>query len=271
MTAMVAALVQRSLARSWRGIAGAIVVLSAFQVAAVLIASSLERNRSFSQLASIVPAFVGEALGGMVQMVASFGGMVGFGFFHPVVILALVQGAIYLASEPADDVERGSVDLIAARPVPRHLLVTRAMIAAAGTVALTVAVMMTTSLVAVRLLAPPGTRTLGAYNTALLGAHLSALAWCFAGASLLVAAYARRRAAPIGAVGLGAIFLFFVDFARSSWPALASLGPFTPFYYYNGMALLLGTSNPIRNLAVLLTTAVILSAWAHVAYARRDL
>ncbi len=52
---MLFALVRRSLARSWRGIAAIVLVLSAFQVAGVLIASSLARSRAFSQLAAIVP------------------------------------------------------------------------------------------------------------------------------------------------------------------------------------------------------------------------
>lgn len=271
MMAMLGALVHRSFARSWRGIAAIVLVLSAFQVAAVLIASSLTRSSAFSQLAAIVPAFIGDAVGGTARMVASFTGIVAFGFFHPVVILALVQGAVYLASEPADEVERGIVDLVAARPVPRHLLITRAIVAAVAAVAIAVAVMMTASLVAVRVIAPAGTRPLGAYNTALLGIHLSAVAWCFAGASLVVAAHARRRSAAVGGVGLLAVFLLLLDFAAGSWAPLAPIRPLTPFNYYRGMSLLLGMSSPARDLAVLFTATTILVVWAYVAYARRDL
>jgi ABC-type transport system involved in multi-copper enzyme maturation permease subunit len=271
MTRMLAALVGRTLARSWRGIAGVVVVLSAIQVSAALIASSLERSRGFAQLAAIVPALVGQALGGTVQMIASFGGMVGFGFFHPVVILALVQGAVYLASEPADEVERGLVDLVAARPLPRHLLITRTVIAAAVAVGLTVGAMMGTSLLAVHLVAPAGAQPLGASRTALLGVHLSAVALCFAGASLLVAAGARRRSAAVGGIGLTAVFLFFVDFAAAAWPTIARIRPFTPFHYYDGMSVLLGTSSPSRDLTVLLIATVTLVAGAYAVYGRRDL
>ena len=204
-------------------------------------------------------------------MIASFGGMVGFGFFHPVVMLAVVQGAVYLASEPADEVERGVVDLVAARPVPRHLLVTRAAVAAGGCVVVTVLAMMATNLAAVRLFAPPTASPLGASLTGLLALHLAAVACCFGGASLLVAAYARRRAAAVGGVGLLAVFLFLVDFAASSWAPLAPVAPFTPFHYYKGMSLLLGTSNPARDLTVLFAVTAILVGWAYVAYARRDL
>jgi ABC-type transport system involved in multi-copper enzyme maturation permease subunit len=271
MIGMLKALVRRSFARSWRGVAAVVLVLSAFQIAAVLIASSLTRSRTFSQLAAIVPAFIGDAVGGTAQMVASFGGVVGFGFFHPVVLLALVQGAVYLASEPADEVERGLVDLVAARPVPRHLLVTRGAVAAGSGVAVTVLAMMATSLIAVRLFAPPTARPLGAYTTGLLALHLGAVAGCFGGASLLVAAYARRRSAAVGGIGLLAVFLFLVDFAASSWAPLASIAPLTPFHYYKGMSLLLGTTNPGRDLTVLFTATAILVGWAYAAYGRRDL
>ena len=271
MIRMLLALVARSIARSWRGIAAVALVLCAFQVAGVLIASSLERTRAFAQLATIVPAFIGQAIGGTVQMVASFRGLVGFGFFHPVVILAVVQGAVYLASEPADEVERGLVDLIAARPVPRHLLITRAVIAACGAVAAIVLAMTAANLLAIRLFAPSGARTLGAPTTALLAAHLAAVGWCFAAASLLVAAHARRRAAAMGGIGIGAVFLFLTDVAAASWPALAPLRPLTPFHYYQGLSVLMGISNPARDLTVLLSSTAILIAWAYLAYQRRDL
>jgi ABC-type transport system involved in multi-copper enzyme maturation permease subunit len=263
--------VVRSLARSWKALAAIALVLAAFQVAAVLIAVGLERSRTFSQLAAIVPAFVGPAVGGTVAMVASFGGTVAFGFFHPVVILAVVQGAIYLASEPADEIERGIIDLVAARPVPRHTLITRAWLTAAGGIAVTVVLMIAASAGAVRLFMPEGTKAPPVGTTALLGAHLAAVALCFAAASLLVSAYARRRAAAVGGIGLLAIFLFLVDVAAASWPTLAPVAPLTPFYYYKGMSLLLGTSQPARDLTVLLTASAVLVAWAYAAYSRRDL
>ena len=271
MTRVLAALVSRSLARSWRGIAGIIVVLSAFQVAAALIAASLERSRTFAQLAAIVPSFVGPAVGGTVQMVASFPGTIAFGFCHPVVILAVVQGAIYLASEPADEIERGLVDLVAARPLPRHVLVTRALVAAVAGIALTVSMMMAGSAAAVRVVMPAGANALDGKTTVLLGAHLAAVALCFAGASLLVAACARRRAAAVGGIGLLAVFMFLVDVAAASWPTITPLAALTPFYYYKGMSLLLGTSNPVRDLGVLLTATAVLVTAAYVRYARRDL
>ena len=72
--------------------------------------------------ASVHPGSLGR------RLFASFGGTVALGFFHPVVMLSLSCAAIYMASEPAGEVDEGLVDLVVARPVPRHLMVTRSAI-----------------------------------------------------------------------------------------------------------------------------------------------
>ena len=58
--------------------------------------------------------------------------MASLGFFEPLIVMLVVQFAIFLATEPAGDVETGLVDLVLARPVPRHWLVTRSLIAMTG-------------------------------------------------------------------------------------------------------------------------------------------
>ncbi len=50
--------------------------------------------------------------------------MVLFAYFDPLIVMLLVQFAIYLATEPAGEVESNLVDLLLARPMPRHVIVT---------------------------------------------------------------------------------------------------------------------------------------------------
>ena len=57
-----------------------------------------------------MPAFIQEAMGGV--LVGSFSGAIALGFAHPLVMLSLASVAIYLASEPAGEVEDGLVDLV---------------------------------------------------------------------------------------------------------------------------------------------------------------
>ena len=54
--------------------------------------------------------------------------MATLGYFHPLPLMLVVQFAIYLATEPAGEIEFGLVDLILARPLPRHWLVTRSLL-----------------------------------------------------------------------------------------------------------------------------------------------
>ena len=173
---MLVALVGRSLRRHVGLIAGLAVVLSAFQVLLVLIARNLQREGLFSQLSALVPPVFLEAFGGSI--VASFGGLSAFGFFHPVVVLTLCCGAIYLASELAGDVEEGLVDLIAARPVPRHVIVTRSALVSGGVAVLIVALMFLTNRAALSGLAPPGSQPPPTAAMPWVAVNLLAVAWC---------------------------------------------------------------------------------------------
>ena len=46
--------------------------------------------------------------------------------------MLVVQFAVYLAVEPAGDVESRLVDLLLARPLPRHYLLTRSLVVMTG-------------------------------------------------------------------------------------------------------------------------------------------
>ncbi|MEP6916476.1 MAG: hypothetical protein ABJC89_12555, partial [Acidobacteriota bacterium] len=102
---MFAALAGRSVRRHAALIIALGAGLSVFQFLLVAIARNLQREGLFSQLASLMPPFIQEGFGG--PEAASFGGTIALGFFHPVVMLALSFGAIFIASEPAGEIEAG--------------------------------------------------------------------------------------------------------------------------------------------------------------------
>ena len=131
---MFLALLGRSLARH-RALIGALAaLLSSFQILDIVAAYNLQENAIYSQFAALVPAFIQEAMGG--ALVGSLMGAIAIGFVHPLVMLSLSCVAVYIASEPAGEVEDGLVDLVVARPVPRFFMVTRSAVAfAAGTAA----------------------------------------------------------------------------------------------------------------------------------------
>jgi hypothetical protein len=262
-------LVRRSLARHRALVFALGGLLTGFQFLLVVVATNYQRQGLFAQAAALVPPFVQEALGGM--LLASFSGTVALGFFHPVVMLAFSCGAIYLASEPAGEVEHGLVDLIAARPVARHLLITRSLIVYTGTTTAIVTLMFVANETAVRLLAPQGVAVISRPRLLWVAANLLGVVWCLGGAGLAVAAGARRRGAAAGSAALLAVSLYLLHFAAAAWPKLRPADRISPFHYYESMPTLLGFSQPVRNIAGLLIATSILVAIAQVIYARRDL
>ena len=119
------ALVCRSFGRIKILFAALTAVLIALQISIIAAASSFVDSGDFTRLAQILPTFLLQALG---PALSSFQGMVMFAYFDPLIVMLLVQFAIYLATEPAGDVESNVVDLILARPLPRHWLVTRSVL-----------------------------------------------------------------------------------------------------------------------------------------------
>ena len=262
-------LVRRSLSRHRALILGLAALLSGFQFLLVIVATNLQRQGLFAQAAALMPLFVQEALGGM--MIASFAGTIALGFFHPVVMLALTSASIYLASEPAGEVEHGLVDLVVARPVPRSLIVTRSAIVFVGVSSAIVALMFVANDVAVRLLSPPGTPVLSRTRLIWTGWNLLCVVWCFSAASLAMAGCTRRRGTAAGTIVLTAVLLYLLHFAAAAWTALRPAARVSPFHYYDAMPTLLGFSQPWRNIAGLLVAAALLVVLAYGLYARRDL
>ena len=168
-------------------------VLSLFQILTVVMAVNLQREGLFSQFAALIPPIIQEVLGGAEA--STFRGTLTLGFFHPVIMLALSCTAIFIASEPAGEVEDGLVDIVAARPVPRHLLVTRSAIVSGAASAAMVAAMFVANRAALALMLPAGSPAPGARELFVVGLNLVAVVWCFGAAGLLAGVVASRRAA----------------------------------------------------------------------------
>jgi len=264
---MIARLTIRTLARHKGLIAGMAAVLAGFQVLLVVIAANLQREGLFSQLAALVPSNIQAALGG--SLIASFGGLLAFGFFHPVVVLGLAVGASYLGSELAGDVETGLVDLVAARPVPRAALVARTLVAIVAASTTIVGLMVVASRASA--LAVGGAADTPVSATVALAVNLLAVTWCCGAAGLAIAAVTRSRAAAAGAAALVFISTYLVNFAAAWWRPARFAARFTPFHYFDAMPIVLGTHDPARDILVLLSASALLVVAALVSYQRRDL
>jgi ABC-type transport system involved in multi-copper enzyme maturation permease subunit len=267
---MLSVLVARSLGRARGLIIGLGALLCTFQVLLVVVAREISPERMFTQLTALIPAAVQQMAGGLVF--SSFGGLALFGFFHPVVVIVFVEAAIFLAVEPAWEVEAGIVDLTLARPVPRWMMLTRTIIVVFGSTAAFAALMAIASRVALHALAPPGAAWPRLASTALLALNLTTLAWCFAAFGLLIATSVRRRSAALGIAGVAAVGLDLLNVLAELWRPMYSLRHVSPFHYYNAPALLaLSGSSWRRDVLVLLVVTIALCVSALLNYQRRDL
>jgi ABC-2 type transport system permease protein len=261
------ALVLRSLGRVRILTASLAVVLIALQLSIAAGAASFVDGGDFERLSQVVPSFVMQMMG---PALTSFGGMVLFAYFDPLIVMLLVQFAIYLATEPAGDVESHLLDLILARPLPRHWIVSRSfLVMAIGTLAMACAMFVTTW-AGLWWMAPPGARWPAPRTVVSLSAHMTLIAWCFGCAALAASGWARRRAAVVGAVGVVAIAAYLVELLESIWAPARELARFSPFHYYAATSILAGTAQESRNLAVLATIALSATAVAYWQFSRRD-
>jgi ABC-type transport system involved in multi-copper enzyme maturation permease subunit len=264
-------LVVRSLARLRPVFLAVAAVLTGFQVMLVVIASTLQTGRSFALMSAMMPMGVQQAFGPSVFMLASFAGLTTFGYFHPVVVLAVTLVGAFAATEPAGEVEWGLFDLELARPVPRRDVVTRSLIVSFGVTAFVGCAMMAGTFAGLAALAPAGSAWPRFPRVLALVAHLAALSWVFAAAGLVASALAKRRGAAFGGVAVIVVSLYLLNFIADAWDRLAALRPYLPFHYFPGFEVASGTAHTARDVGVLLATAAVLTAAAYWRFERRDL
>jgi len=261
-------LVGRTVARIVVLLATLATLLVTFQVALVAIARSLSDGPGFERLAGLAPAFIQQVLG---PALTSFAGLSTVGFFEPLIVMMVVQMAIYVATEPAGDVESGLVDLILARPLPRHYLVTRSLLVMTGVCVVLPATMAASLWASLWMLAPPLARWPEPRVVMMLMYHLAAVSWCFGAAALAAAAWARRRGAAQALVGVSAIAFYLLDTVADAWDRVAWLAPLSPFHYFHGAGILAGSTDPARDLPVLVAAGLAGTAAAYWQFRRRDM
>ena len=264
------ALLTRSLAGAARVAAGIFTVLVGFQLVLVAVAASYEEAHSFERMVQFVPGVFQRSLGGTLSAFATFKGLVTMGYFHPLVVITVTQFAIYLASEPAGEVENRLLDLLLARPLARHWIVTRSLaLMTLGLVTLTLCMALATR-TGLALWGPAGVEWPSGTTLLHLGANLVAVAWCFGAAALAVAAHVQRRASAMAAVGVSAVLLYFIDFIAIWWQPARLPAFLSPFHYYAGLDILSKSAAPWGDVALLAGAGTLFAALAYRGFARRD-
>jgi len=264
----VTALVLRSFGRAKILTASLAVVLIALQLAIIAAARSFSDGNVFERASQIAPAFLLQIMG---PALASFSGFVMFAYVDPLIVMLVVVFAIYLATEPAGEIESNLVDLVLARPVARHVVVSRSFLVMALGTLLMSGSMQATTWAGLWWMAPPDAQWPVPRTVVSLSVHVTLVAWCFGCIALAASGWARRRGAVIGAIGVVAIATYLVEVLEPMWAPARQVAWISPFHYYRAGRIIAGTAEDARNLAVLGTTALTAMVIAYWRYQQRDL
>jgi ABC-2 type transport system permease protein len=245
-------------------------LLVLFQMLAVVIAGSIESAGQFEQIAALLPPFVRELLGSSLASVMSFTGIVCVGYFDLVVVIALLALTITLATVPASEVESGFADLVLARPMSRHWLITRTIALLLLSTLLILGLMMTGTWAGLTLFSPqnalwPAPRLVGS-----LALNLALLMLCWGGVAMAFASACRRSVAS-SITGLLAFASLLLDIIAGSWRPARSIDWLSPFHYFIPFDIVMGNSLRLQSILVLGGTAVTGFVLAYFFFSRRDI
>ncbi len=245
-------------------------LLALFQVLLVLIAGSIERSGEFESLASLLPPFVRALLGPSLVSVMSFGGIVCLGYFDLAIVIALLALTIALATLPASEVEVGFADLILARSLRRHWLITRTIALLLLTLFLMLALMMAGTWAGLALLAPKNAQWPSLRMLVSLALNLALLMLCWGGVALAFGAACRRSVAS-AVTGLLALVALLLDLTGRLWPPANRFAWLSPFRYFVPFDLVMGRDLPIENMIVLWAIAMTGFCLAYFFFSQRDI
>ena len=245
-------------------------LLAAFQVLLVLVASSIQNSGEFEQLAALLPPFVKAILGPSLASVLSFAGIVCLGFFDLAIIAALLALIIALATLPASEVETGFADLILARPMRRHWIITRTIVLVVLAILMMMALMMTGTWAGLAMLAPEDAQWPSARMIGSLALNLGMLLLCWGGIALAFGAACRRGVA--GAItGLLALATLLLELTGRLWPPAERVAWLSPFRYFIPFDLVMGSELPVENILVLWAIAMSGFTVAYAIFSQRDI
>ena len=264
-------LLARSAFQARFALGATLLLLLGFQILIVAQAEEIQRTNAFASMANLLPGFLQRGLGSKAMLLATFKGMIAFGYFHPVVCIIVAVLAMYLATEPAHEIESGLVDLELARAIPRHRLVTRSLLLAHAAAAAALLLMALGTSVGVALFAAGDLDVPSAALRARLLFNHFAVASCFASFALLLACRSRRWSSAFTLAAISVVVLYNVDFIALGWRPMQTIAWISPYHYFPALSVVAGEAPTARNLAVLFAASAALSASAYWQFERRDL
>lgn len=202
---------------------------------------------------------------------ASVAGLIGAGLLHPFwIAIQLSAVGSFAASAVASDIEEGTIELIAVRPVSRLRILTER----------TAALLCSTAALVIGGIAPiviasfvvddvDDVSSLAGFVGLALNSF--ALVLAFAGVGVAATCIARHRSAVLAAVGGSAAVTYAVYFIAQSWNEAAFTRWISPFNYYQPADALVTGQFPWAHVATLIAVFVVTSLFGVQRLLRRDL
>jgi ABC-type transport system involved in multi-copper enzyme maturation permease subunit len=246
-------------------------LLAAFQFLLTQIATYLVRHSAFAQLSMLMPDFVRTVAGPSALAFMSFTGVVGLGYFHPVVIAATIGVTIVIATEPASEVETRFVDLTLARELTRADVISRSVLVFAASAVFVLGMMVAGTSVGLSCCTPVDIPRPSPSVIVSLAISLGTVMVCWAGIAAAAAALARRRAVAGAIVGVAALAAYLLDYVGRAWDPARALSRLSPFHYFEPTTLITGQPLRAGDVLPLLATGIVGIAAAYILFARRDI
>jgi hypothetical protein len=236
----------------------------------VLIAAQVHTDDRFDQITELLPPSVRQMFGSALTSIMSFSGIVCGVYFDLGFMLALLALAIALSTLPASEIETGFADLILARPVPRHWLITRTIALVLFSILLMLLMIMAGTWVGLEVFAPPDAPWPTLRQTVNLALTLGSLLACWSGVAMAFGA-AYRRGVASAITALVAFAALILDWAHRAWPPLDWIDYLSPFRYFSPYELVAGRPLQVENLLVLWAITATGYTLAYLILSQRDI
>lgn len=255
--------------RSWLIYAGALFIIQ-IALAAVFNQAGAGLPGGMGMLIDLLPDAVRGFVGSSELDLLTANGALAVSYNHPLTKVALTVFVVGLtANAIAGELERGTLDLLLARPLRRYkLLLGSGMAFLVATIILASSMFMGT-VVGARIGGISGDVEWS--NFCWLAINTAALVVAMGGLGYLFSAVAKRGSQAAGWAGGLIAGMFFLDWFATMWDKVKPLTPFSLFHYYQPSQIITGTPNWWINITVLLVVAILAFMAAVLIFERRDL
>lgn len=222
------------------------------------------------QLLKVLPEGIRALMKAQGGFLPTVEGYLASGYRHPAYLIIFSAFAIASASGAvAREIERGTILMLLARPVPRHRYLTAKIGALVAGLLLLAGMALAGTWAGVLVAGLWGTVDLPVFLRVQANALLLALA--VGGCSLLISALSSDGGRVIALAAGVAVVMFFLDFLSGIWSAISFLGPLSLFHYYDPVEMAHTNAFAWLDLGVLGAVAVAGFGGALAVFWRRDI